>query len=104
MKIEAPIVPTANTNPHAVYGGQPSALTIEANEVIPRPIDFLATNRLFASAINSFIGDPSAGKSLLLAKVTAAITTGQPLFPDDFEEHKPGRVIYMTNEDDLATF
>src|SRR5215468_3465098 len=102
QKTAEAISKAANTNPWAVESTI-VAEVINAEDVVARAPVFLATNRLVKSQLSAFIGDPSTGKSTLISSVIASVTRGQPIFPDDHEQHTPQDVILVSNEDDVAT-
>lgn len=53
-------------------------------------------------SITLFDGNPGEGKSTIVADVIARLTTGG-LWPDGTPVGSPGRVLYITKEDDAAT-
>ncbi len=70
--------------------------------VAPRSIDWLWVGWIPKGYITIFAGETGAGKSTVLADVTARVTTGAP-WPGDSqaERRTPGRVLWLGSEDSI---
>ena len=70
--------------------------------VAPRSIDWLWVGWIPKGYITIFAGETGAGKSTVLADVTARVTTGAPWPGDGPEERRePGRVLWLGSEDSI---
>ncbi|HGE7345152.1 TPA: AAA family ATPase [Pseudomonas aeruginosa] len=65
-----------------------------------RAIDWLWTGWIPKGYITLLAGETGAGKSTVLADVTARVTTGAP-WPGEYEPRQPGRVLWLGSEDSI---
>lgn len=65
-----------------------------------RAIDWLWTGWIPKGYITLLAGETGAGKSTVLADVTARVTTGAP-WPGEHEPRQPGRVLWLGSEDSI---
>ncbi|WP_193090146.1 AAA family ATPase [Advenella sp. FME57] len=73
------------------------------NGVLPRAIDWLWTGWIPKGYITIFAGETGAGKSTVLADITARVTTGQ-CWPGEFSNthtRPAGRVLWLGSEDGI---
>ena len=76
----------------------PTRITVPANSITPRPIQWRVKDFLKSNSLTVLAGDPSAGKSFLSTYIGACISAGKPLFG---VEVPVGKVLYFSNEDVL---
>ncbi|RFC68157.1 MULTISPECIES: AAA family ATPase [Mesorhizobium] len=71
--------------------------------VAMRAIDWLWTGWIPKGYVTLLAGETGAGKSTVLADVTARVTTGAP-WPGENETHRrtPGRVLWLGSEDGIS--
>lgn len=65
-----------------------------------RAIDWLWTGWIPKGYITLLAGETGAGKSTVLADVTARVTTGTP-WPGEYEPRQPNRVLWLGSEDSI---
>ncbi len=65
-----------------------------------RAIDWLWTGWIPKGYVTLIAGETGAGKSTVLADVTARVTTGTP-WPGEYEPRQPGRVLWLGSEDSI---
>lgn len=65
-----------------------------------RAIDWLWTGWIPKGYVTLLAGETGAGKSTVLADVTARVTTGTP-WPGEYELRQPGRVLWLGSEDSI---
>ncbi|MFT3963729.1 AAA family ATPase [Propionivibrio sp.] len=70
------------------------------NTVQMRAIDWLWTGWIPKGYITIWAGETGAGKSTVLADVTAKVTTGAP-WPGEHEPRQQGRVLWLGSEDGI---
>lgn len=71
--------------------------------VEPKPVEWVWEGRIPAGMLTVIAGDPGGGKSTFSAYVAAMVTTGLPWIDDLCALHRdPGRVLFLTAEDDTA--
>jgi hypothetical protein len=76
--------------------------TKTASDIEPTSVKWLWTPYIARRKLTLFDGDPGAGKSMICIDLVARITTGRA-FPGHTGGtlHKPRKVLYLTQEDDL---
>jgi len=82
---------------------KPKAVLINLDEVAPIPIQWLWYNKIPLGKMSLIVGDPGAGKSLLVLYLAAVISRGDD-WPDvkNAPGHEPGSIIILTAEDGIA--
>lgn len=80
---------------------QPKLWTL-TDMVKPRPIQWLAHNRIPRGAVTVLVGDEGIGKSLLWVWLAARITTGRPAPEFGVPAGAPGHVVLFLAENGLA--
>jgi hypothetical protein len=65
-----------------------------------RAVDWLWTGWIPKGYITLLAGETGAGKSTVLADVTARVTTGAP-WPGEHQTRQPGRVLWLGSEDSI---
>ena len=65
-----------------------------------KAIDWLWVGWIPKGYITIWAGETGAGKSTVLADVTARVTTGMP-WPGESEQRQPGRVLWLGSEDGI---
>lgn len=86
------------------WDSNPDALVMRtADTIVMRAIDWLWPGFIACSFLNLLVGETSAGKSTVLADVTARVTTGQPWPGEDPNTplRGPGRVLWLGSEDPM---
>jgi AAA domain len=74
-----------------------------ADTIIMKVIDWLWPGFIACSFLNLVVGETAAGKSTVLADVTARTTTGRPWPGEDLNTplRQPGRVLWLGSEDPM---
>jgi hypothetical protein len=67
----------------------------------PRPMEFLWYPYIIRYGVTLLVGDPGKGKSLLVESIAATVSSGRK-WPLSSENVKPGRVLFLSAEDDWA--
>ena len=70
-------------------------------EVKPEKLSWLWPQRIPQSKLTLLVGNPGVGKSFLTTDIAARISTGRA-WPDQMLRRKPGSVIMLSAEDDIA--
>jgi len=76
---------------------KPKRKFLYASEVQEEQITWISKNRIALGSFSLVVGDPGLGKSLVLTKLAAGITTGKGI--PDSQQMEPGGVIIMAPED-----
>ena len=77
-------------------------VTVRLADITPRPLQWLWPDRIPLGKVTLLAGDAAVGKSLLALDIAARVSAGIP-WPDRPEQpNKPGTVILLATEDDLA--
>lgn len=90
-----------NDQDHEEATRQPKLWTL-TDMVKPRPIQWLAHNRIPRGAVTVLVGDEGIGKSLLWVWLAARITTGRPAPEFGVPAGAPGHVVLFLAENGLA--
>lgn len=78
----------------------PQGQSIALNTVKTKPIEWLHPGRIPKGKITILAGDPDVGKTFLTLDIAARVSTGNR-WPDG-AENRPGNVLILSAEDDLA--
>lgn len=91
-----------NANPSAAATAPRRLVGRLLGDVAMRAIDWLWVGWIPRGYITIFAGETGAGKSTVLADITARITTGAP-WPGEFSTvpNEPGRVLWLGSEDSI---
>lgn len=82
--------------------GTDRAILIRLADVEPQSVEWLWQDRIPLGKLTVIQGDPKQGKSLLTIDIATRVSTGNP-FPDEPDtRRKPGGVVLLNAEDDLA--
>lgn len=84
-----------------VAKASPELVWVMADQVVPKPIDFLWYPYLQQGALNAFYGRPSAGKGFCGIDIVARLTTGRA-FPGQTEGRPPLTVAVLAAEEAVA--
>jgi len=77
-------------------------LLINLADIEPEPVDWLWYPYFPKGKITTVQGDPGSGKTFIMSKIAAFVSTGEP-FPGDLQGARtPGTVIYQNGEDGIA--
>ena len=74
---------------------------IRMTDVVPKRIDWLWPGRIAKGKLTLIAGHPGLGKSQITASIAATVSTGVP-WPDGQANTKPGEVLLLSAEDDIA--
>tara|TARA_Y100000588_G_scaffold364221_1_gene427679 strand:- start:808 stop:2043 length:1236 start_codon:yes stop_codon:yes gene_type:complete len=74
---------------------------IRMTDVEPKRIDWLWPGRIAKGKLTLIAGHPGLGKSQITASIAATVSSGVP-WPDGQANSKPGEVLLLSAEDDIA--
>jgi len=74
---------------------------IRMTDVVPKRIDWLWPGRIAKGKLTLIAGHPGLGKSQITASIAATVSSGVP-WPDGQANSKPGEVLLLSAEDDIA--
>ncbi|WKK13874.1 AAA family ATPase [Rhodococcus ruber] len=94
---EFQLVPELNPEPSGVRAWKATELECA------RRVEWLASLRIVAGAVNYMLGPEGIGKSLFLAWLAAIVTTGKPFPQFGIPARDPRTVVLVLTEDDWST-
>ncbi len=77
-----------------------------ASEIEQEPVEWLIGHRIMRGALNTIVGLPGSGKSLLTTFLASKVSTGRGLSADkeQWPERAPANVVMFTFEDGMGQF
>jgi putative DNA primase/helicase len=98
--LSVPATPLQPAPPAANGEQQQKPLTVGADQIETRPVEWLWPARLANRKLNLIAGWGGLGKSMVCADVAARITTGGEVPFGEGEHFPEGSVLYVNSEDD----